>query len=515
MIRLIAILILAGAIATGLAWLADMDGGLDLVIGSYAVHMGVGTAAVLFLIGVGVLFIVFRLISAIFSAPEAINEWSRARKARRGYLALSRGLVAAAAGDVTEAKRLAAQGQKLLGHEPLELLLTAQAAQLESNEETQTASYRAMLENRETEFLGLRGLFMQAMRKGNEVEAIAFATRANALKPKAAWASNALFDLHVARHEWDEAQAVLKKQVRVRLVGGDVARRKRAVLLASAAIDADKEGDGEKAMARGLEATNLAPGLVPAAVLTARKLTQAGRVWKAQDIVESAWALSPHPDLASTYAAIHPNDDAPTRARRMQALVQLNPNHVESRLVAAEQAIAQRQWFDARSALEPLTRGFPTARACVLMAEIAQAERSDVTAAQGWLARAARSPRDAQWRCAHCGFVMQEWAAICSNCDAFDSLSWVAPRVETIEPLSPAVAAPAQTTILDVEPLEPSPRIAPPRKERPQTLALQRPPDDPGISEFDEEEDEAMSNHFTSASSDDEQSGQERDERHG
>jgi len=65
----------------------------------------------------------------------------------------------------------------------------------------------------------------------------------------------------------------------------------------------------------------------------------------------------------------------------MNALVQLNPNHVESRLVAAEQAIAQAQWFDARSALEPLTHGPPTARACVLMAEIAQEERGDMTAA--------------------------------------------------------------------------------------------------------------------------------------
>lgn len=492
MIRLIVILVLAGLIATGLAWLADMGGGLDLVVGSYAVHMSVGAASVLLLVGVAVLFFLFRLISAIFSAPEAIGEWARARKARRGYLALSRGLVAAAAGDVQEAKRFADQGQKLLGHEPLELLLAAQAAQLEANEETQTASYHAMLENRETEFLGLRGLFMQAMRKGNEEDAITFATRANALKPKAAWASNALFDLHVARHEWDEAQAVLKKQVRVRLLSGDIARRRRAVLLASAAIDADKEGDGDKALTRALEAASLAPGLIPAAVLAARKLTQQGRTWKAQDIVEAAWALAPHPDLASVYAAIHPNDDAQTRARRMRALVQLNPNHVESRLVAAEQAIAQQQWFDARTALEPLTRGFPTARACVLMAEIAQAERGDVTAAQGWLARAARSPRDAQWRCAHCGFMMQDWAAICSNCDAFDSLSWVAPRTETFETLPPAADVPVAATIVDVEPVEPRAQISSPGRKISQTPPIQGPPDDPGIG-ADDEDDQSFS----------------------
>lgn len=488
MIRLIFILLLAGAIATGLAWLADMDGGLDLVLGTYAIHMGVGAAAVLLLIGVALLFVVFRLISAVFSAPEAVAEWSRARKAKRGYLALSRGLVAAAAGDIAEAKRFAAQGEKLLGHEPLELLLAAQAAQLDSDEEAQTISYRAMLANSDTEFLGLRGLFMQAMRKGNEDDAIKYATRANTLKPKAPWASNALFELHVARHEWDEAQAVLKKQVRARTLSGDIARRRRAVVLGAAAIDADKEGNGDKALSSALEAAGLAPGLVPAAGLAARKLSQAGRVWKAQDIIEAAWALAPHPDLASAYAAIHPNDDAPSRAKRMRTLVQLNPAHVESRLVAAEHAIAQRQWFDARAALEPLTRSFPTARACVLMAEIAQGERGDVTSAQGWLARAARSPRDAQWRCAHCGFVMQDWAAMCSNCDAFDSLSWVAPRNDTFEILPPPPTVPVSASFVDVEAEEPKPQISAPRDEPRRTLALQHPPDDPGIGEDEDDE---------------------------
>jgi HemY protein len=488
MIRLLIILIAAGIIAAGLAWIADLQGGLDIVLGSYAIHMGVGAAAALLLVAVGILFILFRLIAALLSTPEMVGEWSRARRARQGYRALSRGLVAAAAGDSQEAKRFAKQGEKLLGEAPLGLLLRAQAAQLEGNEQIQSDSYRAMLEHSDTEFLGLRGLFMQAMRKGDEEEAIKHASRANTLKPKAAWASHALFDLHVGRHEWDEAQTILKKQVRARLIGGDIARRRRAVVLAAAALDADKRGDDKTALARALDAVSLAPALIPAAVLAARKLTKEGRTWKAQDVVEAAWALSPHPELAAAYAAIHPNDDPSARARRMNALVQLNPNHVESRLVAAEQAIARAQWFDARSALEPLTQGPPTARACLLMAEIAQEERGDMTAAQGWLARAARSPRDAQWRCAHCGCVVQDWAPICSNCDAFDSLSWVAPRSDAIESL-PSGGAAISGTVLDAKAIETigagsSTRAGKARDET--TSSLPRPPDDPGIGADDE-----------------------------
>jgi HemY protein len=498
MIRLLLILASAGLIATGLAYLADVEGSLDLTVGSYGFHMSIAVAAGLLLALVAALFLFFRLVAAIMRVPDMLGEWSRARKARAGYLALSHGLVAAAAGDAEEAKRFALQGEKLLGHAPLGLLLTAQAAQLESDEATQHTSYRAMLEHSETEFLGLRGLFLQAMRKGDEDAAIGFATRALELKPKAPWASHALFDLHVSRHEWDNAQAILRKQVRVRLIGGDVARRRRAVLLTAAALDAERALDNEGALTRALEAVGLAPALIPAAVLAARKLTLAGRTWKAQDLIEAAWTQNPHPDLAAAYAAIHPTDDGATRARRMQTLVQLNPTHIESRLLAAEQGILQHRWFDAKAALDPVIRAIPTARASVLMAEIAQAERGDTTSAQGWLARAARSPRDAQWRCGHCGFVMQDWTPLCPNCAAFDSLSWVAPRSESAEALPQAVSDTAVLAPLiearPATPAGPPTLLARTREERPQSL--DHPPDDPGVlagdAGYEEDETEAF-----------------------
>ena len=97
---------------------------------------------------------------------------------------------------------------------PLGLLLTAQAAQLDGDEKRQTAAYKAMLEHPDTEFSGLRGLFMQAMRKDAHDEAHEYAARAHKLKPKAAWAANALFDLSAQRHEWRGAQTILEQQSR-------------------------------------------------------------------------------------------------------------------------------------------------------------------------------------------------------------------------------------------------------------------------------------------------------------
>jgi HemY protein len=501
MIRLLIILISAGLIATGIARLIDMPGGFDFVVGSYEIHASVPAAVGLLVFTVILLFLLTRLAFALVTAPHRVRSWVRDRRARRGFQALSRGLVAARAGDQLEARRFARRGEMLLGNAPLGLLLVADAAQLEGNEEKQASTFRTMLNYPETEILGLRGLFLQAMRKGDEEEALRLAERAFDLRTRTQWAAQALFDLHASRHEWDHAQGVLKKQLRSKLISPDVARRRRAVALTAAGIDADRAGDNEAALERGLEAVTMAPALIPAAVLTARKLTQAGRVWKAQDVIETAWSQSPHPDLASAYAAVHPTHDALTRARRMENLVKLNPGHVESRILVAEQAMALGQWHDARAALEPLMQGTPTARACVMMAEIAQQERGDMTAAQGWLARASRAPRDAQWRCARCSFVVHEWTATCNNCGAFDTLSWSSPQVESTPAQSapmtslPPAYAPPRSEARETAPLAPV-IAARPREDR---TVLSRPPDDPGADAaaiFDEAEEEFADDPF-------------------
>ncbi len=435
MIRLLTIILFAILFAAGVAWIADRQGELLFDVDGYELRMSASVA-----IGLFILFAAFsafsaRLVALFLASPGALWRWTASRRIRRGNEALSRGLVAAASGEAREALRQAKKAQSLLGSPPLALLLTAQAAQLDDNEDGQSEAYRSMLVHPETEFLGLRGLFMQAMRRDETDEAMELAARAHALKPRAAWAANALFDLKSARREWADAKAVLEDASRAKLLEPGLARRRRAVLLTAEALDQEGRGEGERALAAALEALKLSPGLAPAAALAARKLAQSGRVWRAQDIIEAAWAQTPHPDLASAYAAIKPGEPADARAQRLQGLAQLNRDHFESRIVEAEQAINLAHWSEARRMLSPLARGFATARVCALMAEIEQGERHDATAAHAWLSRAVRAPRDADWRCGSCGWSAPDWHAVCGNCGAFDTLVWTAPTADSLEML--------------------------------------------------------------------------------
>jgi HemY protein len=498
MTRLLTILICAALIAFAAVWIANQQGDLVFTVDGYQLRATAGVAIVCAILFAALSAVAARIFALVLSGPNALGRWTTSRRLRRGNEALSRGLVAAAAGDSREARLQAKKAGSLLGAPPLSLLLTAQASQLEGDEQGQVAAYRAMLAHPETEFLGLRGLFMQAMRRDDQNEAMNLAARAHALKPKAAWVANALFDLRTARRQWVEAKDVLASAARARLIDPGLARRRRAVLLTAEALDHESRGEGERALATALEALDLSPGLAPAAAIAARRLSQSGRSWRAQDVIEAAWAQSPHPDLATAYIAIKPVEEPEARARRMSGLAQLNRDHFESRLVEAEQAINLGQWSEARRVLAPLAQAFATTRVCALMAEIEQGERHDAAAAHSWLSRAVRAPRDADWRCGNCGWNSSDWHAVCGNCGAFDTLAWSAPKADSLEMMpgaprderlgmdsAPSAFLRTSDNATDNRDVRMSPQARTPWRKGDSEyergfVILSRPPDDPG-----------------------------------
>jgi HemY protein len=443
MIRFLGILVGAGVAAVITAWIADRQGELVFTLDAYEVHMSAPVAIGLLVLFAIAMIVLVRLITALISGPGAIGAWFNARRIRSGNDSLSRGLIAVAAGDVLEARRHADRARGILGPHPLSLLLQAQTASLDGNVTAQHHAYRKMLTYQDTELLGLRGLFMLAARENRHDEALAFAARAHALKPRAPWAVNALFDLHTARGEWAEARNVLEALAAARLLDANVVHRRRAVLLTAEAIDADRRGESEKALGLASDALALAPGLVPAAVLAARRLAAAGKIWRAQGVVEACWAEAPHPDLAEVYVAIKPDEADGQRAQRLAGLAHLNRDHFESRVLEAEEAARLKNWPEARRLLAPLADEFATARVCALMAEIEDGENSDSSAAHGWLSRAVRAARDAEWRCSHCGATQADWSPVCHGCGRFDTLNWMGQTASTRADID-AVAASVQ-----------------------------------------------------------------------
>jgi uncharacterized protein HemY len=290
----------------------------------------------------------------------------------RGYIAVSRGLIAVGTGDARAARRFADEAQRIAPTEPLTLLLSAQASQLAGDRASAERTFQTMASRQDTRLLGLHGLFIEAQRRDDMRAARLYAEEAAKSAPAPAWAGQAVFDARCAGGDWNGALAQLDRNMKAGLVDRAAYQRQRAVLLTTRAQAADVH-DPASARALALEAVRLAPTLIPAAALAGRLLGELGDLRRAARIVEAAWKANPHPELADTYAHLRPGDSARERLARVETLAQMTPGHIEGALAVARAAVDAQEFAAARAALAPLLSA-PTQRVAILMAELEETE---------------------------------------------------------------------------------------------------------------------------------------------
>ncbi|WP_150286613.1 heme biosynthesis protein HemY [Rhabdaerophilum calidifontis] len=421
MIRLVLFLGVLLVLALGLAEVADTPGHVVLQVGDTEFRVslitGIGVIAALTL----ALMVGWTLLRLLLRLPSLIGLANRMRRQARGQQAVGRGLIAVGTGDTRLAQRHAQEAERLLGHEPLALLLRAQAAQLAGDPRGAETAFRAMLERADTASLGLRGLYIEAMRKGDAAEALRLAEAALARAPDSAWPNEAMLGFRAASGDWKGAIAIVDQSVSRRLIGRAEGRRSRAILLAAAAR-AVVETSPDEALALALDALRAEPGLVPAAVVAARRLSARGDYARAARILETAWKTGPHPDLSEAYLGVRPGDSALDRLKRARTLRRLAPHARESRFAVARAALDAREFTDAREALESLALEKPTARACLMMAELEELESGNQGLVRAWLARASRAPRDPAWVAD--GVVADEWAPVSPVTGRIGAFEW-------------------------------------------------------------------------------------------
>ena len=430
MLRLVVYFLVIAALAAVLSWLADNPGSIIVNWQGYIWNTDVFELAIILSVLSALTILLWTALRSIWQSPAAIGNFFNRRREKRGLEALSSGMIAIGAGDRSLATRYAIQARKSLPNEPMTHLLRAQAAQLAGDRSTSRRIFEAMLASPDTEALGLRGLFLEAEKEGEKEAARQFAERAVKLNPKLSWPVDALFDIQCRSSDWDgalETLAVARKHGHIEKPAAD---RRRAVLLAGQAQDAE-DNDPERAMNLALEAHKLAPNLVPAAAVAGRLLASRGSTPRATKVLQQAWRKSPHPDLAVAYAYARLGDSPRDRLERVKQLAALTPNVSESPIAVANAAIEAREFDVARQALEPLTEGRLSQRVCTLMARIEGEQHNNAGAVREWLARAVNAPRDPAWTAD--GVVSDTWLPVSPVTGALDAFQWRVP-VEANEP---------------------------------------------------------------------------------
>lgn len=451
MIRIVLFLFLVGAVALGLAVVADQGGDVSLQWSVWRIDTSVPVfvlALVSAIIGVLLLWSVVR---GIWRTPGRIRSARRERRHAKGRDAITQGLIAIGTGDHFAARHHADIARRLAHQDPLALLLHAQSAQLNGDRDGAQRAFHTLAKREDTRVLGLRGLFIEAQRRDDPFTAVAMAEEALKTAPASAWASHAVLGFRCSRGDWDGALQILENDLASGLIDPSPYKRQRGVLLTARALDLETT-DRDKSRESAIEAVKLAPTLVPAATLAAKYLSESNQARRAMRVVETAWAAQPHPDLADAYAHIRLGDSAVQRLARVEALASKSPGHIEGALAVARAAIDAIEFTKAREVLQPFTDA-PTQRVALLMAELERTEHGDSGRARAWMLRAVRAAHDPVWTAD--GYVSDRWRPVSPVSGRIDAFQW----------LTPLAALPSdKSSAIDAE-IADDPMLAPPRME--------------------------------------------------
>ncbi|MFW2542791.1 heme biosynthesis protein HemY [Primorskyibacter sp. 2E107] len=434
LIKIVVFVALIAALTLGAGYLMESSGGVQITVAGTEYTLGPLQSVIAALILVALVWLFFKVFGLLIATLKWINgdETALSRyfdrnRERKGFQALSEGLMALASGEGRLAMAKATKADKYLHRPDLTNLITAQAAEMIGDRKKAEEVYKRLLKDENTRFVGVRGLMKQKLAAGDTDTALKLAERAFAIKPKHVEIQDTLLRLQAESSDWVGARKTLETKLKTGTLPRDVFKRRDAVLALSEAQEIrDDKASGDAAEA-AIKANKASPDLIPAAAMAARGYIAQNRKRNAIRILKKAWEVHPHPDLAAAFAAIEPDETPDQRVKRFGALTSIKPDHRETKLLKAELNLAAENFPEARRSLGDLVETDADARVLAIMAAIEKGEGAPDSVVRGFLAKALTAPRGPQWVCDNCNTIHAQWAPLCSNCGAFDTLSWTKP----------------------------------------------------------------------------------------
>jgi HemY protein len=406
--------LLASSVIVAAAWLlASIPGHVVASVGAFTIETSTPFAILMLLALVVAILLLLRVMRGLLAFPRMGAGWRRNHRLALGERAVTRVLIALAAGEKVAARKEARRARHLLGESPQTLLLVAEASRLSGREDEAEEAFRALAKQEDAKFLGLRGLLRQAVDRRDWPEALVIANQAEAAHPGTAWLRQQRAELALQTENWAEA---------LELVGQDP--RRPTYYIAAA----DAEPDPSRALGFARQAWKQDPAFPPAAIAYASRLRASGHEKRARSCIADTWKRAPHPDLAAFALASEP--DKLARVQAAKRLVAGNPANLESRVLLAQVALEAGLTGEARHQIEIAeTEGARQRRLCLLLAEIEEQERGDTeagrTAQRDALRQAASAEPDPHWQCTSCHEDHAEWHPKCAACGNVGTIKWL------------------------------------------------------------------------------------------
>jgi len=406
--KLLILFIILGVAAASASWLATQPGAVKIEWLGWRMELPTSLAVAIVISFALLLVFLDRLLRAIRGLPRWLGGRLRQRRDDAGHRALTLGLMAVSAGEPAEARKYASRAERLLEAPQLTGLLAAQAAHLAGDHQAACSYFTALLDDRETAFLGHIGLMRLAIDDQNSAKASNAARAALKIRPASVLAASHLLRLEAHQANWQAALPALdvlsKGQKKLKTKEGDLAQPD-ALLRQRCALNFLQAGnflvkDRPAAIKALLVSLKTNPGFLPALIMLADLYLDDKAYAKATKILESGFRLAPHSLIVT----------------RLKQAFKSNDGHFISCLGKLLVKVDARQ------------KRF----AYHLVAEQAQAAGMDgeverLLSESKALTETADDDNQPLWQCNSCKGLQEDWQAFCPACDEFASFVWQRP----------------------------------------------------------------------------------------
>lgn len=427
MIRVFVYSFLVCVLGLVFGWVANHNGVVVLTFLHFRFSASLLTVLSVLILFFGILALLWWLFSVLFSLPHALSNYFYKRHKKRGYEALSQGILAVFSGDGVLAQQMEARVNKYLASkdEPLVKLLQAQTLSLQNNSASAIPLYEEMKKETPTKLAGLYGLFREAVKNKAYEAAQQYAQEALALSPALLWAHQTVLDQLSTSGQWDKALAVFERAQKALPRAIRLATERQhiqALLLCGQALHLF---DTHPVQARTaiLKAHKLEPDFVPITVIAADILYKLNETRKADKMIMTAWQKEPHPDLSALY--LEREEGAVGRLKKAKTLASYHKDTFEAAFLIAKAALDAGETVLARQQAQKALHYHQRESVYLLLADIEEAQGNNQAAVRQWLSLALRAERDPVWMCD--GTIFSSWSVVSPITGRLGCFKWKAP----------------------------------------------------------------------------------------
>ena len=427
------LLAFAGLAAYGVILILNSPGNVKITLDNKEINISiliglltVISCFIIFWMSFYVFGVVLSLIRFLLGDDTAITRYfSRARKSK-GYEELSKALVLLYEGNNNGALFHSRRAKKLLNNNKLSILVNTQIAHQTGDSKLALENYKHLLTEKDTRLVAISGIVSEKIKAGDITEALTLAKKAFELSPKNSNTLMTLFNLQIHESDWVGAQKTLQFKRKLEKIPRDLFLRQEAILIFAEAREKRALGHTKEALNETLVAVRQYPDFVVALSFLTELEVLSGNRKRVEKLLKKAWLLFPHPDIATAYASLVPDEGATERLKRFEVFTKVKTGNSQVAILNAELHMAAKDFLSAKQVISEVVERDPDNRVLTLMALIERGCGATDEVIRSWLTKAVYAPKAPNWICKACG-TQVDWDPICSECDGFDTIRWQRP----------------------------------------------------------------------------------------